>query len=311
MGWAAAVIAVCVAARAGANPPLPPTPPQGAVLTDLAPADEYFGRQKISVIAIRHQIFSLKDDLHHGRKRPDYIEHGADTLDEAFTDWARRFPRDAWLPRTGWELATLYEELPGGDARARAVSLLGFVKSHYGGSVFAQDSAKDLARGVGVRAWPKWAGRPPSTPAPPATATSIPTPARTAPTQTATPAQTAAPSPTGSPVAQPSGIVDPSSLFDATQRLEVRARDPRENGDALLGQALGVEHLFTALSRNGSDPRYDRDAWELAVLYELLPGEDARAHAIRALALVLDRYPDTEYAQRALRDLERGIGVRP
>jgi hypothetical protein len=75
-------------------------------------------------------------------------------------------------------------------------------------------------------------------------------------------------------------------------------------------QAPALEPRFWELSRNGSDASYARAAWELAAAYQRLSGEDARAHSIRLLALLLDRYPTTVFGRWALRDLERGVGVR-
>ncbi|MGZ3496391.1 MAG: hypothetical protein ACXWNK_03770 [Vulcanimicrobiaceae bacterium] len=285
IAWILGLCAASVASAGAATTPSPP--PSRIVISDLAPADEYFGRQKLSVLGIRHLIFTLKDDLHRGRKRPDFVEHDADTIDDAFYDWAGRFPKDGWLARTGWELATLYEELPGGEARDRAVSLLTYVRGHCGTSPFAISSAKDLERGIGVRTWPKWAGTPPS-----------PTP-------------TIKPTPVPSPSASASApVTDAPSLIAATHVLALNAKSPHAHGEDLLDQASSLERSFLALSRNGADAGYSRAAWELAALYESLPGEDARARAIRMLALVLDRYPQTIYAQWSLRDLERGVGSR-
>lgn len=135
-------------------------------LSDLAPADEYFGRQRLSPLGIRHTIFSLKDDLHKARRRPDVIAHDADLVRDAIDDWTQRFPRDSWLPATVWNLATLYEELPGVDARGHAVELLQEVRDRFADSPFAQTASRDLIRGVGVRPWPHWAASAAPAPAP-------------------------------------------------------------------------------------------------------------------------------------------------
>jgi hypothetical protein len=268
--WIAGMLAATAAPASSATTPSP-SPPRVAI-SDLAPADEYFGHQRLSVLVIRHQIFTLKDDLHHARRRPDAIESTADSLVDAFDDWAARFPKDAWLPRTGWELATLYEELPGTAARDRAISLLTDVDGRYAETPFGASSAKDLARGVGVRPWPRWAGSP--SPAPPFAASS------------------------------------PQTLVAATQRLQDKARDPHADGADLIKQTETLEQSFVSLSHSDGSEQYGRAAWQLAVLYESLPGADARERAIRMLAHILDRYPDTVYARWSLRDLERGVGLR-
>lgn len=230
-------------------------------ISDLAPADEYFGHTKISILELRHRALALKDDLHKRRRKPDDIQHSADALADAYYDWSRRFPRDGWIPRTGWELATLYEELPGTSARDAAVGLLNAIVTQYPSSSFAANGRGDLARGVGVRAWPAWAG---------------PAPAK-----------------------------DP--LLDAI--LSAKALATRAPNDAATQARASEDRLRAAASRDG-DKRYARHAWELATLYEMLPGADNRERAIRMLALVLDRYGDTPYAALALADLKRGVGER-
>ena len=135
-------------------------------LSELAPADDYFGHQKMSPLEIRHKVFSLKDDFHHARMRPDAVQHDAETVEDAIQDWTARFPHDTWIPSAAWGLATLYEELPGTDAHEHAIVMLQFVRDHFGTSSFAVVAVRDLARGVGVRPWPRWAATPSPSPLP-------------------------------------------------------------------------------------------------------------------------------------------------
>jgi hypothetical protein len=245
-------------------------------LSLIAPADEYFGRQKLSPIGIRHKVFSLKDDLHHARAHPDSIQHDAQLLEDALHDWFTRFPQDPWLPATAWNLATLYEELPGTDAQNRALAALHFVRDSFTGTPYAQYAARDLTRGVGVRPWPRWAG------AAPATATALTS---------------------ASPSAIPSPLVAETPGDANTLVAAILAQK-----DASAAQAL--EKRYWVLSDNGNNADYARAAWELAALYQRLPGEDSRQHAIRLLALLVDRYPELVYGRWAMRDLERGVGSR-
>jgi|GEM_PF-1098407 len=237
-------------------------------LSAIAPADEYFGRQKLSPIGIRHMIFSLKDDLHHAREHPDSIQHSAELLEDALRDWFTRFPQDPWLPAAAWNLATLYEELPGTDAQSRAVAELHFIHDSFTGTQYALLAARDLTRGVGVRPWPRWAGGASATPS-----------------------------------AEPSPVVAATPDDPATLVAAILAQK-----DADAAQAL--EKRYWTLSDNGNDAQYARAAWELAALYERLPGEDSRQHAIRLLALLVDRHSQLVYGRWAMRDLERGVGSR-
>lgn len=123
-------------------------------LSDLAPADEYFGRQKLSPIGIRHTIYSLKDDLYHARRSSDAIEHDAGFVDDALQDWLARFPRDSWLPATFWNLAQLYESLPGVDARTHALSTLQELRDRFSQTPYAASAVREmpgsLVRAIGA-----------------------------------------------------------------------------------------------------------------------------------------------------------------
>jgi hypothetical protein len=235
-------------------------------VSDLAPADEYFGRVKVSPLGIRHKIFSLKDDLHHARSKPDSVQHDAESIEEALLDWIRRFPRDPWLPATAWNLATLYEELPGVEAQTHALAMLRLLRDRYADSAYGDDAARDLARGVGVRPWPKWAGA----------------------------------------GADPRDPADAQSLVQSILALSGAPDDQHR-----LAAAQTLEQVYWKLSGSGNDAAYARAAWELANAYQRLPGDDAQSRAIRLLALLVDRYSSLVYGRWAMRDLKRGIGVRP
>lgn len=252
-------------------------------ISDLAPADEYFGHMRLSPFGIRHMIFSLKDDFHHGRRKPDAVEHDALEVQDALADWTTRYPRDSWIPGALWNLATLYEELPGDTARAHAIAVLQKIRDQYADTGFATNAQHDLNRGIGVRPWPHWAGSPPPA----------------APAQT-----TASASPQTSASASPSASSTPAD--DQTSLLV--AITASKNMDAK--QALALEARYWTLSHGGTDASYARCAWELAAVFESIPGDTAQTHAIRLLALLVDRYPDAIYGKWAMRDLKRGVGSR-
>ncbi|MFN2450406.1 MAG: hypothetical protein ABR508_11575 [Candidatus Baltobacteraceae bacterium] len=254
----AAVFGSALALAAALAPSLGIASGGPVAFSDLAPADEYFGRLHLSAIVVRHRVFALKDDLHHARQQPDAVANDAQDVQDALNDWARRFPRDPWIPPTAWNLATLYEELPGPDAQKRAVAVLQNIREKYAATAFAGYAQRDLARGVGVRPWPHWALIP----------------------------------------------RDAAALVQSILAL-------RKLTTGSQAQAIGdLENRYFALSHNGDDGSYTRAAWELAAAYERLPGNDARVHAIRLLALLVDRYPTETYGAWALKDLERGVGER-
>jgi hypothetical protein len=61
----------------------------------IAPADEYFGRHKMSILEIRNRLNDLD------RRRDSEIRGAVrqlDDLEEAELDWQHKYPRDPWLP---------------------------------------------------------------------------------------------------------------------------------------------------------------------------------------------------------------------
>ena len=264
----------------------------------LAPADEYFGRQKLSPLGIRHEVLSLKDDLHHAREHPDAIEHKAELVEDAVDDWAERYPNDTWIASAAWQLGTLFEELPGKDAHEHAIVVLELVRDKFAASAFAANAKRDLDRGIGIRPWPRWAGPEPGVqlaramPAPASSPAAAHSPAR--------PSQT----PATRPSQPPATVTDAKSLVDA-----IRGVNPTPD-PGHVAAIQDLESRFWSLSRNGTDAAYTRAAWELAAVFERLPGQDSKAQAIRLLALLVDRYPDQIFGRWAMRDLARGIGDR-
>jgi hypothetical protein len=142
-----------------------------------APGDEYFGRLKMSALRIRYETMQLKKRYESHELLPDQTLHLLLLTQDAFDDWARRYPDDAWLPSTGYLLAQLYEELPGRLARDRAVALLVYVKSQFPQTSYARKSRDQLHRGVWTKPVPDWAR---ATPAPTATPSPSATPYRRA-----------------------------------------------------------------------------------------------------------------------------------
>jgi hypothetical protein len=155
-----------------------------AILNTAAPADRYFGKLKMSALRIRYEIAQLKTDYEYHRRMPDDVLHLLAYTEDAYYHWAAAYPKDAWLASTGYNLAKLFEELPGYGARDSAVRALQFVRTHFKNTRYSKASVADLRRGVPVRPEPAWAL--PATPAASSSPTSSATPSATPPTPSAT-----------------------------------------------------------------------------------------------------------------------------
>jgi hypothetical protein len=153
-----------------------------SVLSSAAPADKYFGKLKMSALRIRYEIAQLKTAYEYHRRTPDDVLHVLAFTEEAYYQWASAYPKDGWLASTGYNLAKLYEELPGPGARNSAVRALQFVRTHFKNTKYSKASVADLHRGVPVRPEPAWAaGTNASPPATPSAAPSVtPSPMATA-----------------------------------------------------------------------------------------------------------------------------------
>jgi hypothetical protein len=68
-------------------------------MKDLAPADQYFGRLKMSVLGIRNELVTLERRVENGDRNFAAMSGKLAMVDDAMRDWRARYPRDTWLPR--------------------------------------------------------------------------------------------------------------------------------------------------------------------------------------------------------------------
>jgi hypothetical protein len=80
-----------------------------ASLTHLAPADEYFGRMKMSVLEIGNRLSDLDRRAHYTKSQdiPNII-HDAGLTRDAIRDWQRKYPADPWLIKDITKLRKIY-----------------------------------------------------------------------------------------------------------------------------------------------------------------------------------------------------------
>ena len=122
-----------------------------------APADQYFGKLKMSALRIRYETMQLKKRYETHQLLPEQAEHLLLLTQDAFDQWARAYPKDPWLASTGYAIAALFGELPGATARDHAVALYGYVKTSFPTSSYATSSRTALHHGVAVKPDPAWA----------------------------------------------------------------------------------------------------------------------------------------------------------
>jgi hypothetical protein len=114
------------------------TPAVADSYANLAPADRYFGRLKMSILGVRN---SIKDLAARADAHPEDAEHVFDKavlVEDALRDWHAHFPRDPWIPRYAYGLAQLYGKLDTDDAREHRNDMLDWLAATFPESQYAQ-----------------------------------------------------------------------------------------------------------------------------------------------------------------------------
>lgn len=126
----------------------------------VAPADEYFGRLKMSILGIRNTIrdAALKADAD-----PVHAENAVmgsvGLTEDAMRDWEKKYPHDSWIPPALFSLERLYAKVDSDVARAKAKFVMLWLVHDYPASPQAKVGKKELSDNlVGVKPQPLIAG---------------------------------------------------------------------------------------------------------------------------------------------------------
>ena len=112
----------------------------------VAPADEYFGRLKLSILGIRNTIkdMGLKADADPAHAAGSVM--GAVALcEDAMRDWEKKYPADTWIPPAIMSLERLYAKVDTDEARAHAKLVMVWLVHDYPKSAPAKVGRKELA----------------------------------------------------------------------------------------------------------------------------------------------------------------------
>ena len=121
----------------------------------VAPADEYFGRLKMSILGIRNTIrdTGLKVDADPGHAAG--IMGSIPLTEDAMHDWERKYPHDTWIPPAIFSLEQLYAKVDSDDARAHAKLVMTWLVRDYPTSAQGKLGRTELANDlVGVKPAP-------------------------------------------------------------------------------------------------------------------------------------------------------------
>src|SRR5271166_2409890 len=109
--------------------------PGSSATNGAAPADEYFGKMKMSYLGINNTL------------RDAYVMAGEHTTfpvviqkvfwaENALLDWQHRYPKDPQLPRSLFFLAAAYLKIWTGDGQAHALFYVDELRDKYGSTYF-------------------------------------------------------------------------------------------------------------------------------------------------------------------------------
>jgi hypothetical protein len=153
----------------------------------IAPADEYFGRLKLSILGIRNTIkdqgFKVDYDP---QKAPSTLGSIALTED-AIHDWQRKYPCDTWLPGTLYALEHFYLKIHTDDGVKHVHATFAWLRRDYPKSKFVQLARVEDGQASAVPAVSATASVDPGAAAPSPAATAAAAPAIASPQPTAAP----------------------------------------------------------------------------------------------------------------------------
>lgn len=71
----------------------------------VAPADEYFGRMKMSILGITNSIRDTGTREGFDPSHASRYYGGLALTENALLDWAHKYPQDSWIPRRAYDMS--------------------------------------------------------------------------------------------------------------------------------------------------------------------------------------------------------------
>jgi hypothetical protein len=112
----------------------------------IAPADEYFGRMKMSILGIRNSLRDVTQRAEWYPERAGGVLREAALTEDAMHDWQRKYPRDGWLPRGVYLLQHLYTKVQTDDGRLKAITTTHWLLADFPKTWFAKQLKIEIAR---------------------------------------------------------------------------------------------------------------------------------------------------------------------
>lgn len=121
----------------------------------VAPADEYFGKLKLSILGIRNTIKDLGYKVDADPSKAMQIMNSVALTEDAMHDWEAKYPKDSWIPPAILSLERLLAKVDDDGARIHTKTVMAWLVKDYPQSAPGKIGKKELAMNiVGVKPAP-------------------------------------------------------------------------------------------------------------------------------------------------------------
>ncbi|HTV74687.1 MAG TPA: hypothetical protein VME66_13405 [Candidatus Acidoferrales bacterium] len=118
---------------------------RGLALNRFAPADEYFGPLKLSILGIRNQIHDIGLAYDANPNIANAAFGKAVMTEASLRDWERKYPLDPDLARHVYLLSHLYQKFALVEAQVRARATQAWLLGKYPHTWYAKDERRRIA----------------------------------------------------------------------------------------------------------------------------------------------------------------------
>ncbi|MFN2529479.1 MAG: hypothetical protein ABR584_12270 [Candidatus Baltobacteraceae bacterium] len=98
----------------------------------VAPADEYFGRLKMSILGIRNTLKDLAQKADYNPSNSEQIFGSANFMEEALREWEHKYPSDPWLAKSVAGLVHMYSRVATASGREKMHAAMDWLQRRYG-----------------------------------------------------------------------------------------------------------------------------------------------------------------------------------
>ena len=127
-----------LALAASCIPAVLPAPALARPMSELAPADRYFGQLQMSILGVRNSLHDLTLRIAARPEEATQVYGKTVLVEDALRDWSQKFPNDPWIPRYLYSLAELYRTIDTEDARVRKNDTMDWLITSYPASDYAK-----------------------------------------------------------------------------------------------------------------------------------------------------------------------------